>query len=168
MKTYGSIGKDYPLNKEVWLFDKPDGSNVRAYWEYKKGFTQFGSRYKIIDSNTLMLSKAIPLIIELEEKFNKLFLDNKIKSATCFFEFFGASSQFGQHIETEAKQVQLSLAVGTRNLACNHRKCWKQNSSSVYADSGPPRFCLSPMSNTRPPNETKAALQPIFGASGLR
>ena len=117
MKTYGSIGKEILLNEEVWIFDKPDGSNVRSFWEHKKGFTQFGSRTKTIDKSTPILGQAVDLIKEQEDRFNKLFTDNKFKSATCFFEFFGSSSQFGQHVENEPKQVQLfDIAVDKRGL----------------------------------------------------
>lgn len=117
MKTYGSIGKDILLNEEVWIFDKPDGSNVRAYWEHKKGFTQFGSRTKIIDQSTPILSQAIDLIKAQEEVMTKNLTSHKFKSATCFFEFLGPSSMFGQHKENEQKEIQLfDIAVDKRGL----------------------------------------------------
>lgn len=49
MKSYPSISKNPLLNKEVYLFDKLDGSNIRAEWGSKQGFHKFGSLTKLID-----------------------------------------------------------------------------------------------------------------------
>lgn len=99
MKSYPSISKNPLVNKEVYLFDKLDGSNIRAEWSSKQGFHKFGSRNKIIDESTEMLGESINLIKEYEKEFTNIFNKEEYSQVTAYFEFFGEHSQFGQHIK---------------------------------------------------------------------
>lgn len=98
MKSYPSISKTPLLNKEVYLFDKLDGSNIRAEWSSKQSFHKFGSRTKLIDESTEMLGESISLIKEYEKRFTNIFKQEGYSEVTAYFEFFGEHSKFGQHI----------------------------------------------------------------------
>lgn len=61
MKHYPTIPKTVIHDVDVHVFDKLDGSNIRAEWNPKKGFYKFGSRKQLIDEDTF-LGKSIDLI----------------------------------------------------------------------------------------------------------
>ena len=50
MKSYRSIpfANKIPENETFYVFDKLDGSNIRAEWNPKKGFYKFGSRSQLL------------------------------------------------------------------------------------------------------------------------
>ena len=71
MKSYPTIEHTVSHDIPVVVFDKLDGSNIRAEWNRKqKKFYKFGSRNVLLDetSSTNELSAAIPLIREKYEQ----------------------------------------------------------------------------------------------------
>ena len=68
MKQYPSIDATVRRGILVYAFDKLDGSNIRAEWDRKKGFTKFGSRNVLIDETESALGASIPLIKQKYEK----------------------------------------------------------------------------------------------------
>lgn len=106
MKQYPSIPKIILQDREVYLFDKLDGSCLRASWNPKKGFYKFGSRKQLIDKNSI-LGKGIDLIKQKEEILSQKFLESKYEEATCYFEFFGEKSFAGQHESDDNHEVYL-------------------------------------------------------------
>ena len=108
MKQYPSIDTRIRKGVQVYAFDKLDGSNIRAEWDKKKGFSKFGSRRCLIDESTEILGQAIPLIkTKYEEKLTEIFKKEKFEFVTCYFEFFGPSSFAGNHDVNEEKNVVL-------------------------------------------------------------
>lgn len=110
MKSYPSIEHTVSHDIPVYVFDKLDGSNIRAEWTRKqKQFTKFGSRNVLLDENgNTELAKSIPLIREHYEKhMTDIFLKKGYQEAVCFFEFFGPSSFAGFHEPEEPKKVVL-------------------------------------------------------------
>lgn len=103
MKQYHSIPhkehyKDH--NSMFYVFDKLDGSNVRAEWTVKQGFCKFGRRRGLLDATNEILKEAEPLIRQkYEESVSAIF--NKLSSPriTCFFEFYGPTSFAGGHAD---------------------------------------------------------------------
>lgn len=90
------------------MFDKLDGSNIRAEWTKKKGFWKFGRRNGLLDDTNPILHRAPPLIMErYSEGLSKIFTDKRWQKAVCFFEFYGPTSFAGYHNETEEQTVTL-------------------------------------------------------------
>lgn len=106
MKEYPSISRRIDRDLLIYAFDKLDGSNIRAEWTRKNGFYKFGSRTVLIDHSS-QLGEAIDLIkAKYEEGVAKIFTQDRIDRAVCFFEFFGPNSFAGFH-QPEVHQVVL-------------------------------------------------------------
>jgi len=103
MKQYPSIPvlTQSSLPGDVFVFDKLDGSNIRAEWNIKSGFAKFGSRKQLIDENH-WLGSAVEQIRSYNEPFKEIAKKAGIQSCTCFFELHGPGSFAGQHVAGEA------------------------------------------------------------------
>ena len=111
MKHYPSIPKRLNYETTVHVFDKLDGSNIRAEWNPKRGFYKFGSRKHLIDEKTF-LGKSIALIKAHDPAFQDVFAGKNIQQVTCYFEFFGPKSFAGDHDpEDDHKVVLLDVEV---------------------------------------------------------
>jgi hypothetical protein len=110
MKSYPSIPvwKNDFWKFPVYLFEKLDGSLIRAEWSKKQGFYKFGSRNELIDEKHPFLAESIDLIQkDHADLISKSFLSRKIERAICFFEFLGPSSFAGWHEINEKHEVVL-------------------------------------------------------------
>lgn len=108
MKEYPSIDKTPLYGQKVYMFDKIDGSNIRAEWVKKRGFYKYGSRHVLIDSNTPVVGEAISCITQkFLEPINEICHNQRYERIICFFEFAGAHSFAGQHDPTELHSVRL-------------------------------------------------------------
>lgn len=98
MKTYPSIeGKI--VDKDVYAFDKLDGSNIRAEWTRKtKSFVKFGSRKRLLgeDQGKIAVAKEMISDIFLDE-LSKVFNDQRYDKVISFFELYGPNSFAGHH-----------------------------------------------------------------------
>ncbi len=82
------------------MFDKLDGSNIRAEWSKKRGFYKFGTRTRLVDETDIFFGKTPQLIQEkFGEDLAKIYRDNKYDRAIAFFEFHGPESFAGSHAE---------------------------------------------------------------------
>lgn len=98
MKTYPTISKHIYTDQPVYVFDKLDGSNIRAEWNCKEGFYKFGSRKRLLGEDERPLGLSIQLINDLySQEINQRLKNEKIDRAICFFEFFGENSFAGFH-----------------------------------------------------------------------
>lgn len=108
MKTYPTIGRQIIKSVPFYVFDKLDGSNIRAEWTKKKGFNKFGRRNGLLDDSNPILKKAIPLF---EKKYTddltSIFNSMHLQKTTVFFEFGGPQSFAGNHIEDDKHDVVL-------------------------------------------------------------
>jgi hypothetical protein len=102
----------------VHVFDKLDGSNIRAEWSRKrKEFYKFGSRKQLIDASDRTLGEAIMLIRrKYEQDLTQRFMGMRWESVICFFEFFGPSSFAGQHVDEQHDVVLLDVAPYKRGI----------------------------------------------------
>jgi len=108
MKSYPSINTQINNTQKFYIFNKPDGSNIRAEWNKKEGFTRFGSRRKLITRDTLILGESIDLFLEkYNEDLSKILFDKGYQKATIFGEFFGENSFAGEHKEDEEKDIKI-------------------------------------------------------------
>ena len=121
MKQYPSIPKIKQSGSNFYVFDKIDGSNVRAEWSKKKGFTKFGSRKVLLgeagasDEQTL-LGESIALMQGLSEPMSALFNSKGWQQVTCFFEFYGPSSFAGSHVAEPHKVSLLDINIQNKGM----------------------------------------------------
>lgn len=117
VKSYPSI--DPKVRRGVYyMFAKPDGSNLRAEWDRKKGFWKFGKRQGLLDHSNPHLLCAPDLIrAKYEEAMSRIFVGERWKKATAFFELWGPQSFAGNHVEGDALDVTLfDVAAENRGL----------------------------------------------------
>jgi len=108
MKQYPSISREISSAGSYHVFDKLDGSNMRAEWTPKKGFWKFGSRTQLVDISSPLGAKSIPLMQAQEDQIGSILRDMRVEEATCYFEFYGPSSFAGVHNwDEEGFQVTL-------------------------------------------------------------
>lgn len=108
MIAFPSIFYDIRTDVDIYAFDKLDGTNIQACWEWNEGFTHFGTRKRPISERSKQFGEAIPLIQKgYEEKLKEIFEYNGVAKATCFFEYFGERSFAGRHVGNEVHQTVL-------------------------------------------------------------
>ncbi len=116
MKSYPSIPKEILSTTPVLCFEKLDGSNIRAEWSRNQGFYKFGSRKRLIDNASGLLSEAIGLIKDSGEPVAKYLTDNKIQQAVVYYEFYGPQSFAGQHEVEPHLCALLDLEVASKGF----------------------------------------------------
>ena len=63
MKSYPTIPRQNRRLNYAYVFDKLDGSNIRAEWNPKKGFYKFGSRTRLLGTDQEFIAEAQELIL---------------------------------------------------------------------------------------------------------
>ena len=119
MKAYPSITTKIDFSKSYHLFDKLDGSNIRAEWSPKQGFYKFGSRTQLLTPEQAPLYPSIESFrAKYEDELASRFSKAKFERAVCFFEWFGPNSAFGSHHDpVEAMTpVLIDIAVYKKGL----------------------------------------------------
>lgn len=111
MKEYPSIprstGQSF-AEFSAYVFDKLDGSNIRAEWSRKRGWTKFGSRTRLLDESDPILGSAKGIFLELlAEPLAKIARDNRWEGLTAFAEFWGPNSFAGWHDPADTKTLTL-------------------------------------------------------------
>lgn len=116
MISYPSFNGKY-RSGSFYVFDKLDGSNVRAEWTRKRGFHKFGKRNGLLDDVTPHLIKAKDLILDLyAEDLNRIFRARRLDRATAFFEFYGPNSAFGYHHDEQHTVTLIDCHVHKRGF----------------------------------------------------
>lgn len=100
MKSYPSISTDVDFSVSYHMFDKLDGSNIRAEWSPKRGFYKFGSRTQLLTPDQKPLWPVVERIMSLDNALGSALLKIKAERAVCFFEWHGPSSFAGRHIDS--------------------------------------------------------------------
>lgn len=113
MLEYPSISHKINREEPVYVFDKLDGSCVRAEFTPKNGFYKFGSRTNLIDENHDRLGEAVILMKEKEEQIAEILKKSGIARAVCFFEFWGPNSFAGNHVAEEHEVTLIDVAYHT-------------------------------------------------------
>ena len=111
MKHYPSIprstGQQF-REFEAYVFDKLDGSNIRAEWTRKRGWFKFGTRDRLLDETDPVFGEAIPLFRQkLADGIEKVARDERWDMLTVFMEFWGDQSFAGQHEPGDPKLLTL-------------------------------------------------------------
>lgn len=98
MKPYPSITAAIRRDVPVYIFDKIDGSNMRAEYSRKEGWYKFGQRHGLLDDSNLFLKEAPDLFkATYADALAAIFRKERWDRAIAFFEFAGASSFAGNH-----------------------------------------------------------------------
>ena len=117
MKPYPSISTKIRPDVPVYVFDKLDGSQIRAEWTPKSGFCNFGSRKRALESSHPWLGEAIALVRDkYEADVHRVLAAHKVRSAVLFLEFVGARSFAGRHVDEPHDVVLLDVAIFGRGL----------------------------------------------------
>ncbi len=110
MKQYPTIQKEIRRDLSIYAFDKLDGSNIRAEWTKKTGFSKFGSKKVLIDASSEHLGEATTLVqSKYADDLAAIFVKQRWDKVTCFFEFFGPNSFAGQHADEEHDVVLIDI-----------------------------------------------------------
>lgn len=111
MKQYPSIARSTGQSFrefDAYVFDKLDGSNIRAEWSRKSGWGKYGTRYRLFDKSDPDFAEAIPIFEQtLADDLAKIAKKQGWQQLTVFMEFWGAQSLAGQHVKGDPKQLTL-------------------------------------------------------------
>lgn len=112
MKSYPSITTKIDFSKSYHLFDKLDGSNIRAEWSPKQGFYKFGSRTQLLTPDQATLYPSIDAITEkFGEELSSRLSRAKVERAVCFFEWAGPNSAFGSHTDDASLMTPVLIDI---------------------------------------------------------
>lgn len=118
MKSYpsipGSHGQDFQ-EFDAYVFDKYDGSNLRAEYRKKRGFYKFGTRNRLFDQTDPVFGVAVELFKSTwEDRIGAIAAQQNWDSVIVFCEFLGPTSFAGSHDPAEAKTLTLFDVVPTK------------------------------------------------------
>lgn len=123
MKTYPSIDHSslvvpFAESGQTWfVFDKLDGSNIRAEWNPKKGFYKFGTRTRMLGEDDPQFGEAIGLIrAKYEAGMSDVCGAQKYESAVAFFEFYGPNSFAGNHFDEKHDVTLFDVSAYKKGL----------------------------------------------------
>lgn len=98
MKAYRSITTKIDFSKPYYLFNKLDGSNLRAEWSPKQGFYKFGSRTQLLTPDQATLWPFVDHFMErIAPELDKRFRAKKFERAIAYNEWCGSNSFAGSH-----------------------------------------------------------------------
>jgi hypothetical protein len=112
MKDYPSIaratGQNFREIPNAHIFDKLDGSSMRSEWNRKQGWYKHGRRRGLLDDSNPHLSKVPDIFHEtIAPDITKIARDSGWEHLIIFYEFWGAQSVAGLHVEGDPKFLTL-------------------------------------------------------------
>ena len=118
MKTYPSIDrKPHYGSGYTYVFDKLDGSNIRAEWARKTGFTKFGRRNGLLDDTNPVLKEAIGIFqAKYADDLARIFKDQRWMKAIAFLEFHGPNSFAGNHPDEPHDLTLFDVAADKKGI----------------------------------------------------
>ena len=106
MKSYPSISGKHTNGIPLTVFDKLDGSNIRAEWSKKRGFYKFGTRTRLVDETDLHFGQTPNMIMDkYGDDLAKVYRANRYDRAIAFFEFWSPESFAGSHPEDSSNST---------------------------------------------------------------
>jgi len=108
MKSYPSIPywKDGRFGEPVYVFEKLDGTQIRAEWSKKRGWYKFGSKGQLID-DTSEWANMVNVFNEMHgDELPRLFKSEypRVPEFTVFGEYWGKDSFIGIHPKEDTKK----------------------------------------------------------------
>lgn len=116
MKSYPTIPGGIRRGVPLYVFDKLDGSNVRAEWTRRQGITKFGKRNGLLDDETPYLIEAKDLILEIEDDLARICRAQRWDKVTAFFEFHGENSYGGWHADEPHRVTLIDVNVDRKGF----------------------------------------------------
>lgn len=111
MKSYPSIERASfrtPPGRDLFTFDKIDGSNLRFEWTRKRGWWKFGTRERLFDRTDKHFGSAVDVFLKtMAEPLAKFSYDQKWDPLVVFTEFYGERSFAGLHHPEDEKKLAL-------------------------------------------------------------
>lgn len=112
MKDYPSIpqstGSKFFEIPDALIFDKLDGSSLRAEWSKNKGWFKFGRRNGLLDDSNPQLKASLKLFeVTMAEPLEKIIFDQRWSHLIVFYEFWGRQSLGGLHVDEDPKSLTL-------------------------------------------------------------
>lgn len=130
MKAYPTIDTKFAFDKRLVVFDKLDGSNIRAEWSKKKGFYKFGTRTRLLDEHDPMLGSSKQLILDkYGDSMSRVFTRQKWDRVVAFFEYWGEHSFAGSHEDEEHFITLIDISpskIGMLEPSSFLRVCYEQ------------------------------------------
>lgn len=97
MKQYPSIPREYIKGHPYYIFEKLDGSNIRAEWSKKQGFHKFGTRTQMLGEGNSLYPAIEKFMNKYSDDLAKKFVNDRHMRAIVFFEYVGPNSFAGAH-----------------------------------------------------------------------
>lgn len=117
MKTYPEIPREIRKGISCYVFDKIDGSQIRAEWSRKQGFYKFGTRKRLLGEDDPILGEARNLfMLKYEDALAAIFRTQRWDRAIAFCEFYGENSFAGVHEEEEHNVTLFDVAYQKKGL----------------------------------------------------
>jgi len=118
MKQYPSISERPPHGTPLYIFDKLDGSNVRAEWSRKGGWYKFGRRHGLLDDTNPLLRDKVPGLIlgKYADDLTDIFRKERWDRAIAYFEFHGPNSFAGNHEDEEHTVTLFDVSVHRKGI----------------------------------------------------
>ena len=117
VKEYPSIETRIFPGVPMHVFDKLDGSCIRAEWSKKKGFWKFGSRTRLLGTDQEFIHTSEGLIqTKYAQDMHDIFVKQRYDRVTCFFEFFGSNSFAGTHQDESHDVVLFDVSVYRKGM----------------------------------------------------
>ena len=120
MQSYPSIPyhKSGIEGSKVWVFDKPDGNNLRFEYSKNRGFYKFGTRTNLIPKDDKDYGEGVTIFLdkyssELEYRFKHLYPNSL--SMVVFAEYFGENSFSGIHQKSDTMDVTIFDIINYKN-----------------------------------------------------
>ncbi|HEC72073.1 MAG: hypothetical protein ACTSW7_00870 [Candidatus Thorarchaeota archaeon] len=117
MKTYPEISRVIRKGLSCYVFDKIDGSQIRAEWSRKQGFYKFGTRKRLLGEDDPLLGEARNLfMLKYEDTLAAIFRMNRWDRAIAFCEFHGENSFAGLHEDEEHTVTLFDVAYQKKGI----------------------------------------------------
>jgi hypothetical protein len=128
MKHYPSIPRSTGQNFReftAYVFDKLDGSNLRAEWTRKRGWDKYGTRERLFDKTDEVFGEAIEIFKDtLASDIEAVAKKQQWQQLTIFMEFWGDQSFAGLHVKGDPKRLTLFDANPYKKESWVHTNSW--------------------------------------------
>lgn len=110
-----SIGQAFREIPNAHVFDKLDGTSHRSEWNRKRGWYKHGARHTLVgELHPLSFFAEIPALFErtLAEPLAKILTALRWTSGIVYYEYWGAKSLAGYHVEGDPKFLTVFDVAG--------------------------------------------------------